>query len=587
MNEDLAEEIRQLNISIEGLEAQRGNLGDDVVAPALKSLYEKKASLEAAAGEGSSPGPSDERRLVTILFGDLVGSTGFANELDPDIWRQVIATLHTMAGEVVDSHGGQVLQYLGDGFLALFGLELVSEFDPENAIRCGLEIQERVATDLVLPAQGDQAIRLRIGIHTGLVVVGELGSEAHKELTATGDAMNLAARLEAAAPPGGILISAETYRQVRGVFDLTPQPPLELKGQKVPVRSFLVRRARPRPFRVVSRGVMGVESRLIGRDSELAHLRLTAQKVFDGKESIWVQMIGQAGVGKSRLIEEVREWLDLSPVQFWLFKARAFHGDDYSPFSLIRRLWFDRFQIAEDLTLERAERKWVAQFQELSGTDEAEPAHALGLLVGLPFQDSPHIGAMREDPAQIKGRAQVVSQALFSRLRAVNPVVVLLEDLHFADLSSLEYLQDLFSNNGKTDQGIFVLATARPGWMNPIEIGDVLEISPLNEEDSLTLVFELLRNVQNVPQDVLEMIVERSEGIPYYAEEMTNWFLDQGIIDKSQDPWQFIPERLKNTPLPTTLQHLLLTRLSTLPEAERTTLQRGSVFGKIFWTGGD
>ncbi len=287
----------------------------------------------------------------------------------------------------------------------------------------------------------------------------------------------------------------------------------------------------------------------------------------------------------------------------------------------MRRLWFDRFQIAEDAPLAQAEAKWTSRFEELLGRADEEAAHVLGVLVGLPFADSPHIGAMRDDPSQLKGRALVVSRELLGAVRAQQPVVVLLEDLHWADQSSWEYLMQVvledphlhrgvareepaaLSTTGRrpaavslpegegVQHGLFILGAARPEWAPSQALLDggayvPIDLSPLSDEASRALARELLQNMAETPDELVELIVTRAEGVPYYAEELVNWCLDQGVIDRSTEPWRFVPERLADAPLPSTLQHLLLTRLSRLAETERAGLQRGAVFGRHFWTGG-
>ena len=580
-------QLEQLRQAMAVLEAQRATLGDAVVGPALAGLRRQLTALEAQLPAASAP--PEERRVITVLFTDIVGSTALAEHLDPEEWRQTVAEVHATVGRLIEQHHGMVAQYLGDGLLAWFGVPQPGEYDPENAVRAALEVQGAIAS-----LRAGPRIELRVGIHTGLVVVGELGSEAKKELSATGDVMNLAARLQAAAPPGGILISRETYRYVRGLFTVTPQPPLALKGKAEPLQTYLVRRAKPRPFRAVTRGVAGVQTRTVGRDAELRRLQDAYLEARDHVSVIWTQVTGEAGVGKTRVVEEMREWLDQRPELIRLLRARAYAGDEAQPFALIRRMWFDRFQIAEDAPLAQAEAKWVQQFQELGATTEVEPAQALGLLVGLSFADSPHIGAMRADPEQVKGRAFVVSRDLLRAIRRENPVQIFLEDLQWADASSWEYVREvLLSDPGPPDgaQGAFILGTGRPDWTPPDALTNYghyrpIDLKPLSDEATRELARELLQQVEGVPDEVVRLLVERSEGIPYYAEEMVNWFIDRGIIDQSREPWQFVPSRLKESPLPATLQHLLLTRLSGLLEVERATLQRGSIFGRNFWAGG-
>jgi class 3 adenylate cyclase/tetratricopeptide (TPR) repeat protein len=595
MVEKLRAQIDKLRASISGLEAQRSVLGDAIVDPALAALRQQLAGLEEQATAQAAP--PDERRLVTILFIDMVGSTAMAEKLDPEEWRQVVAKLHATLGETVAAHYGTVAQYLGDGLLAFFGARQSSESDPENAIRAALDGQAAVA---------DEKVQLRAGIHSGLVVVGKLGAAVHREFTASGDAMNLAARLQAAAPPGGILISHETYRYVRGVFDVTPCPPLAVKGKSEPIQAYLVRRAKPRPFRNVARGVAGVGTRTIGREAEMQALQAAYLWAYDGHGVVWAQLLGDPGVGKSRLLEDMTDWMDLREETYRLLRARAFPHDSNQPFALVRRLWFDRFQIAEDAPLVQAEAKWVERFREFSNLEDfEEPAHALGLLVGLSFAESPHIGAMRSDPTQVKGRALVVSRELVKTVRRQSPVVLLLEDLQWADAASWEYLAEVFLDEtaGDLPNGLFILGAARQEWQPPPELAALLKpalpslkadgvqgieihLGPLSSQATRQLAQELLQRAVDVPEAVIDLLVERSEGVPYYAEEIVNWFVDRGILDTHGEQWRFMPDRLKEEPLPATLQHLLLTRLSSLSQTERAALQRGAIFGRRFWTGG-
>jgi class 3 adenylate cyclase/predicted ATPase len=591
MPETIQVQIDSLRLSIRGLEAQRGVLGEAVLAPALAALREQLTALEAQAAAAALP--TEDRRMVTILFMDIVGSTAMAEKLDPEEWRQMVAGVHAALGQAIAAHHGEVAQYLGDGLLAFFGAREAGENDPENAIRAAL-------------AGMTAGIQLRAGIHSGLVVVGELGAADHREFTASGDAVNLAARLQSAAPPGGILISHETYRYVRGVFDLTPRPPLTVKGKSEPLHTYLVRRAKPRPFRSVARGVAGVETRTVGREAEVQCLEQAYLHAFEGHGVAWAQLIGDPGVGKSRLLVDLTEWIDLREETTRLLRARAFPDDGGQPFALVRRMWFDRFQIAEDAPLPLAEARWVQRYKEFSGqADSDEPAHALGLLVGLPFLDSPFIKAMREHPTQVKGRALVVSRELLRAVRRQAPVVVLLEDLQWTDAASWEYLVELFLGEAEEGlpNGVFVLGAARPEWRPPAELAALLDaasptkaagetwgmridLQPLTTQAMAILVAELFQRAEAIPAEIVELVVQRAEGVPYYAEEIVNWFIDHSILDTSGERWRFLPEKLKEQPLPATLQHLLLTRLGSLSGAERAALQRGSIFGRRFWSGG-
>jgi class 3 adenylate cyclase len=243
-------ELEKLRAALAGLEAQRALLGDAIVEPAIAALRHQLAELEAQQRTAHI----EERRILTILFTDIVGSTAMGEKLDPEDWRELLGSILAMAAHQIRQHDGAVLQYQGDGLLALFGAETADERDPENAIRAGLAIQSVLASTLGNTSTSP-TVQMRVGIHTGLVVLGDIGSEEKREFTALGDAMNVASRLQSAAPPGGVLISHDTYRHVRGVFVVAPQPPLTVKGKAEPIQTYLVNRAKPRPFRATSRGV--------------------------------------------------------------------------------------------------------------------------------------------------------------------------------------------------------------------------------------------------------------------------------------------------------------------------------------------
>ncbi len=586
MSDPLEIQLERLRHSLDALEAQRVNLGDEAVDPAISLLRDQIATLEARqAGEIDQP---EDRRIVTIFLSDIVGSTRLAENLDPEDWREIVAGVHSRAGTIIREHGGIVIQYLGDGLLALFGAQLPSERDPERSIRAALEIQECIAS-----IQSESTVRLRIGIHTGLVVTGEMGSDAKREFTASGDSMNVADLLQSTAPAGGIIISRQTYRHVRGVFDVEAQPPLKAKGRVDSLQTYLVLRAKTRPYRLVTRGVRGVDTTTVGREAEQRTLKELSLDALSKGKVIWAQLLGEPGVGKTRMLTDMAEILEFTPQDLHWLRACAFEDDVKQPFALVRRMWFDQFQISEDLAIEEVEYRWLKGFQSLRGQDSEESARALGLLVGLQFTDSPAIGAMRDDPAQVKGRGFAVSRDLLKRIRRKSPLIILIEDLHWADRASWEYIAEVLLDDPGEDEvhGLFILATARPEWgpsTSLLEHAGYIQIDlpPLSDSASRNLVEELLQHVEDLPENVIPLIVDRAEGVPYFAEEMVNWLLDQEVIDRRFDPWRFNPEAFNETILPTTLQHLLFTRLSSLSVPQQEVLQRGSVFGRDFWSGG-
>lgn len=577
-------QLEALRQSIQALESQRSEIGDEAIEPALTALRDQIAAREA---ERSSD--TEERRIVTILFTDIVGSSSLAEKMDPEDWRNTLSIVHEMAGEIVDQNGGRVLQYLGDGLLSAFGTKASSERDPERAIKSALEILSNLAA-----LEIDEPLKMRAGVHTGLVVQGELGSYAKREFTASGDAMNLASRLQSAAPPDGVLISADTFRYVRGLFDMVLQPSLTLRGRQEPIQTYLVHRAKTHPYRMVTRGVGGVKTRTIGRKVELRYLHDLCQEAIQNKLVIWNQILGEPGVGKTRILMDLAESLELLPTEFHWLKTQAVEGDSKQPFALVRRMWFEQFQIAEDSPIDEAESKWVKGILNLHGAGFEQEAHVLGLLVGLPFEGSSSIQALRHDPLQMKGHAFAASRELLKQIRRTAPVVILVEDLQWADQASWDYLtQVIMGEPADEDPGnsLLVLATARPEWKPPGEMLSQsgyrqLELAALGRSDTHNLVKELLQRAEIIPDEIVQLIVERSEGVPYFAEEIINWFIDRGILDHHYEPWRFVPSLLDETPLPETLQHLLTTRMSSLMDFQNKALQHASVFGRNFWESG-
>ena len=297
-------------------------------------------------------------------------------------------------------------------------------------------------------------------------------------------------------------------------------------------------------------------------------------------------------MGKSRLLEDQLEALAQRPQDAILLRARALQGDEQRPFHLVRQFWFDRFQIAEDAPLEEAERRWLEGFATL-GLDE-DSAQVIGLMAGLAFQSASNLAGLRHDPTLVASRAFTISRRLLAAFRQRLPLVLLLEDLHWSDTASWDFLMQVALSQepeAASLQGVFVLATARPEWKPPQYLTqhpayEPITLGPIAADAGYTLAGELLQRVADVPPAVVQMIVERSEGIPYFIEEIVNWMLDREIIETGVHPWSFHPERLQETPLPASLHHLLLTRLSLLAEHERSILQRGAVFGRIFWETG-
>ena len=300
----------------------------------LKELEELAASQQ----EETSPVPTRKRKLVTLLYLDVVGSTAMTQDLDPEDTMEIMEKAILRLASPIEAYGGHVTRYTGDGFKAIFGDPVAREADPEQAIRAGLEMLD-VSKELAKEIEKEWEIRdfqIRIGIDTGLAA---LGGQTEAEDTVKGRVVNLAVRIESAAPPGGLLISHNTYRHVRGVFTVDPLDPITAKGFPDPVPVYLVKEIKPRAFRVQTRGVEGVETQMVGRRTELDTLKDTLLTAFEEGEGQMVTICGEAGVGKSRLLYEFQNWIELQPpsqdVRFFLGRGRQ--GAQGLPYSLLPR----------------------------------------------------------------------------------------------------------------------------------------------------------------------------------------------------------------------------------------------------------
>ncbi len=365
-SEDVGE-IERLERAMAALEAQRAALGDAVVEAGLAPMRARLATLRTPLAE--------QRKLVTVLFADVFGFTALSETMDAEDVNALMDTLWRRLDAIIIAHGGVIDKHTGDAVMALWGVQTAREDDPEQAIRAALSILQPPPSNFQCPTP---TLQIRIGIHTGPVFLGEIGST--REFTAMGDTVNLANRLQSAAPVGGILISHDTYRHVRGVFEVTPQQPLTVKGKREPIRTYVVHRARPRAFRLPTRGVEGVETRMVGREAELQALQDGFRDVFTGRALRVLTVVGEAGIGKSRLLYEFRNWTELQPEAPWLFQGRAGEGMVRLPYALLRDIFAFRFDIRDGDPPAVAREKLERGIVEFMPADPGalEQAHLIG-----------------------------------------------------------------------------------------------------------------------------------------------------------------------------------------------------------------
>ncbi|MDX9954197.1 MAG: tetratricopeptide repeat protein, partial [Anaerolineae bacterium] len=417
------------------------------------------------------------------------------------------------------------------------------------------------------------------------------------EFSAIGDTINLASRLEDAAPVDGVLVSQDTYHQVRGLFDLSAQPPLTVRGRHEPVQTYVARRAQPRSFWLRTRGVDGAETMMVGRAVELEALQAAFHSLTDSGGPRLVTVIGEAGVGKSRLLYEFEAWLDALPEQITYLKGRATPEMQLIPYSLFRDMFSFRFGIRDSdppgVVLEKF---------RLGAADLLEPEQAdlVGQFVGFDFEqagsDAVYSAAVRALLGSASfGRLAQKALSTFMRAFVQQPTVLFWEDVHWADERSLDLLPQLLAELPGAPLLVVCLARPtlferRPEWGHalPGVICDRLELKPLTPEESSALTAQILHRLEVIPPALSALIVENAEGNPFYVEELIKVLIDDGVIVQGPEHWTVTQdtaglERLKALRIPRTLTGVLQARLDALPVEERCVLQCASVIGRMFW----
>ncbi|REJ77938.1 MAG: hypothetical protein DWQ47_16400 [Acidobacteria bacterium] len=565
---------------------------------------------KASTREGSSLSFSGQRRQVTAMFVDASAIGDLLEELEPEESLEIVNQIWDLLGQRIDKAGGKIGERLSWTGLAIWGSERTSESDPENAVRTALDLkqslnvvlEDQLSSILHLSKadqeQLEQAGLLRAGISTGTVMVGN--SRDTGEFLTSGTAVNSARRLLSKSSPGEILISHDTYRHVRGVFKAREtylKPGSRLGQGNRAKRTYAVFGVKPRAFRMGTRGVEGIETHLVGREAELIRLQGALDAAAEDKELQVVTIVGEAGIGKSRLLFEFHDRIELATAKYFVFKARAFEAMRETPFSLIRDLFASRFDIGESDPPQIAFEKFVDGVRGLAGEPDSgfgDPSQVemkaafIGHLTGFDFSESPHLKDIIGDEKQIRDRAFLYSCQLFESVSTRHPTVLYLDDLHWADDESVGFLDHIATKCA--DCPILMIELTRPhffesrphrgegkeNWLR-------LDLQPLTKRESGKLVSEILQKADSVPEDLRDLLVSNTEGNPFYVEELVKMLIEKSVIDTRGDSWTVDSERLGGISVPSTLTGVLQARLDQLAHWEMRVLQRASVIGRDFW----
>src|SRR5438128_5164173 len=515
-----------------------------------------------------------ERRQLTVMFCDLVGSTALSGKLDPEDMREMLRAYQQACAEVINRFEGHIAQYLGDGLLVYFGYPSAHEDDAPRAVRAALGIADAMERlNVRLRRERDARLEVRVGIHTGLVVVGEIGSGAGHEQLALGETPNLAARLQAIAEPDTVVISAATHRLIERWFACRDLGLHTAKGVSMPLQVYRVlneKEAVPRGFETASTGLTA----LVGREQEVGLLLERWEQVKDGFGQVAL-LSGEAGIGKSRLLRELRERVANEPHIRWECRCSPYHQESslYPVIELFQRA----LEFARDDRPEDKLRKIEDGLRRYGLSDpEAVSLWAALLSVPLPTTSPP----LNLTPQRQKQKTLEAVLGLLVTLATHQPVLVLIEDLHWVDPSTLELL-NLLVEQAPTVR-VFVLLTFRPDFRPPWAPRAHVASLTLNRltRRQTELMVGRAAGGKGLPMEVVREVVAKTDGVPLFVEELTKMVLESGLLREHDGRYE-LTGALPSLAIPSTLQDSLMARLDRLATVKEVA-QIGAALGRTF-----
>jgi class 3 adenylate cyclase len=505
-----------------------------------------------------------ERRQLTVLFSDLVDSTSLAEKLDPEDLRDLVASYQSVCDNGVAQFGGHVAQYLGDGVLAYFGYPVAFEDSPVRAVRAGLAIVESVRG----LSSRFGTLEVRVGVHTGLVVVGEAFAHGRSEPLAVGETPNLAARLQDRADPNSVVISDATYRASRGFFDVEALTDIPLKGMAKLVRVYRVTRETGARSRMDVIGAVGTTA-FVGRDVELGVLRENWKSAAGGNSKV-VALCGEAGIGKSRLVSVFKGQIE--PGDRTAFcRGSALHQNSalYPVITLLGTFLGASTDEASDPVYR------VEQWLDRVGLRSPEAVWLICSLLSVPTDQPP----LSFSPQRQRQHTLELLVEWLSRWAARTPALFVVEDLHWVDPSTLDFVALIVRR--KERGRLLVCLTHRPEFRPSWERDSIVEITlgPLAAADAERMAAHVVGD-KVIPATVLRPLVERSGGVPLFIEEITKAILETGILAERKDHFELVGI-MSQTVIPTTTQDSLMARIDRLGPS-KATAQMAAVIGREF-----
>jgi class 3 adenylate cyclase/tetratricopeptide (TPR) repeat protein len=525
---------------------------------------------------GDSGTAREERKVVTVLFADLVGFTSRAEQLDPEDVRAMLSPYYARLRQELERRGGTVEKFIGDAVMALFGAPVAHEDDPERAVRAALAIRDGL-TELN-EADPKLELQVRIAVNTGEALIALGANPSEGEGMASGDVVNTAARLQASAPVNGILVGESTHRATERTIEYRETDPVAAKGKAEPVKVWEV--LEPRARFGVDIGLRG-RVPLVGREQELDVLLDALARARSESASQLVTLVGVPGIGKSRLVVELSAAVDEDPELIFWRQGRSLPYGEGVTFWALAEIVKAQAGILETDSAEEAREK----LRRTVGNVVADQGEA----DWIESQLRPLVGL--EDEAQPGGDRQAEAfgawRRFFEHLAERSPLVLVFEDLHWADDGLLDFVDDLVEWVSAVPLLVVCIArpellTRRPGWGGGKPNATTLSLSPLTQDDTARLVAALLEQAV-LPADLQTSLLARAEGNALYAEEYVRMLQDRGFLRRDNGAWRF--EGSEDLPLPESVQGIVAARLDSLSIEEKALAQDAAVIGKVFWAG--
>jgi predicted ATPase/class 3 adenylate cyclase len=550
-----------------------------------KAVATPPGGAPAAIGDGAASGSDEaDRRQVTVVFADLSGFTALSERLDAEEIRALQGELFREAAEAIERYEGFVEKFVGDAVMAVFGAPVAHEDDPERALRAALLIHERAAVlNQRWADRLGQPLVLHIGINTGPVVAGTLGPGSKAAYAVTGDTVNTAARLLSAAPAGQTLVSATTCQITRHAFDFEPVGPVEAKGKALPLAAYRLVGLAAAPGSARGLDALGLVAPLVGRRDELRQMLDAFERMRQGRAQ-GVSLVGEPGVGKSRLLHEFLATLErgarLDGVAVRSASCSSLGGQ---PYGVLVTFFREAYGVGPDDTLDTIREKLTSGLLALGG-DEEEPAriapllaYLLGLGASGPLE---HL-----EPEQLKRQLFLALRRLVERRLLQGPLLLVVEDAHWADAASIEVLQYLVDR--LADRPLMLVVTHRPAFDAGALVTSrathstirLTALSPVESRELLSAMFGAPGDV--IPGAVRELILARAGGHPLFLEEVVRSLVERGALVKGERGWE-CAQAVAALDIPPTVEGLLRSRLDRLAPDVRRLVQEAAVLGPVF-----